>query len=113
MSLRLLPYENALLCCLLCVFTNWFLLCVLNYKTRVSFYLFMKGLCSPRVLTPFNTLLIFVIYFYDLLLIYFTLLFVADYCLYYYLKFHTLFCFKGAAMLQNRLRKEKNFDFRG
>ena len=26
-------------------------------------FLFMKGLCSPRVLTLFNTLFIFVIYF--------------------------------------------------
>ena len=91
------------------------------------FILFMKGLCSPRVFTLFNTLFIFVIYFLTninsvpptkfLNIFVIIVLFHVVICCrllyyfyyYHYLKSHFLFYFKVTAVLQNRLRKKFGF----
>ena len=62
MSLRLLSYENVFF---ICHYENCFCFVLLTNKLRFLFISFMKGLCSPRVLTPFNALFIFVTYFHD------------------------------------------------
>ena len=98
MSLRSLPHENDFYCHYETCF------CFVLQVNKLVFLLisFMKGLCSPRVLTLFNTLFIFVLF--DIIICCPLLYYLYYY--YYYLKSHFLFYFKVAAMVQNRLRKK-------